>query len=165
MYKCKICDQEFELLITRHYVTRDVGKKGLAIIAGGSEEMLYDTFDCPFCGCQNVIQERKRVFSASSRYEEVFSDDKDKEEMPECFGGEGDMDCLDCDKSDECLAEYKKHNVVSDVIDKETTREVAGTRLSVAILAEHAKCFGKHGTLSNCLLCTDRVACELASEE
>lgn len=165
MYKCKICDQEFELLATRHYVARDAGKSGLAAFAGGPEETLYDAFDCPFCGCQNVTQERKRVFSASNRYEEVFSDDKDKEEIPECFGGEGDMDCLDCDKSNECLAEYKKHNVVSDTADKEITREVAGKRLSVAILAEHAKCFGKHGTLSNCLSCTDKVACELASEE
>lgn len=119
MYKCKICDQEFELLATEHYIARDVGKSGLATIVGGPEEKLYDTFDCPFCGCQNTVQERKRVFSASGRYEKVFSDDEDEEEMPECFGGEGDMDCLDCDKSNECLAEYKKQQAANDVVQNE----------------------------------------------
>lgn len=165
MYKCKICDHEFELLAAEHYIARDAGRSGLATIVGGSEETLYDAFNCPFCGCQNTVQERKRDFSVSKHYKEYFSDDKDEEEIPECFGSEGDMDCLDCDKSSECLAEYKKHNVVSDVIDKETTREVAGKRLPVEILTKHAECFGKHGTLSNCLLCIDKVACELASEE
>lgn len=119
MYKCKICDQEFELLVARHYVACDAGRSGLATIVGGPEETLYDTFDCPFCGCQNTVQERKRDFSVSKYYKEHFSDVKGEEEILECFGGEGDMDCLDCDKSNECLAEYKKQQAANDVVQNE----------------------------------------------
>lgn len=60
MYKCKVCNKEFELQRKDHYVARDNGRTGLSALAGGSEEELYDAFDCPHCGCQNVMQERKR---------------------------------------------------------------------------------------------------------
>ena len=42
---------------------RDNGKSGLAVAFGSEpEEKLYDTFDCPSCGCQIVVQERKRIY-------------------------------------------------------------------------------------------------------
>lgn len=38
-------------------------KSGLAVAFGSEpEEKLYDTFDCPSCGCQIVVQERKRIY-------------------------------------------------------------------------------------------------------
>lgn len=58
--KCNICACEFIPEKDEHYISRDVTKTGLSTIAGGFEEMLYDTFDCPQCGCQIMVQERKR---------------------------------------------------------------------------------------------------------
>lgn len=68
MYKCKICENEFELKIGNHYTARDSEetKLGLANLCGTDKEAtLYDTFDCPYCGCQNIIQERKRFWCGS----------------------------------------------------------------------------------------------------
>ena len=58
--KCKVCACEFIPEKNEHYISRDEIKTGLTTIVGGLEEKLYDTFDCPQCGCQMVIQERKR---------------------------------------------------------------------------------------------------------
>lgn len=82
MCKCKICNKEFELTKKDHYITRDAGRVGLAAIAGGSEETLYDTFDCPNCGCQNVMQERKRSYMCIEIAEEesITTDDCENEE-------------------------------------------------------------------------------------
>lgn len=63
MLKCKICGTEFPAVKDGHYITRDDGKTGLASAFGSnSEEKLYDTFDCPMCGCQVVAQDRKRIY-------------------------------------------------------------------------------------------------------
>lgn len=46
-----------------HYISRDGGKVGvIATFQSNQEERIYDTFDCPECGCQCVAQERKRNF-------------------------------------------------------------------------------------------------------
>ena len=58
--KCNVCACEFIPEKDKHYISRDCTKTGLSAIGGGLEETLYDTFDCPQCGCQIVIQERKR---------------------------------------------------------------------------------------------------------
>lgn len=58
--KCNVCACEFIPEKDEHYISRDETKTGLSTIAGGLEEKLYDTFDCPQCGCQMVMQERKR---------------------------------------------------------------------------------------------------------
>lgn len=59
MLKCKACGKEFEANLERHYVARDNGKVGICFT--GTEENLYDAFDCPVCGCQIIVQERKRL--------------------------------------------------------------------------------------------------------
>lgn len=47
----------------RHYISRNNGKSGLvAVFESNPEEILYDTFDCPVCGCQIIAQERKREY-------------------------------------------------------------------------------------------------------
>lgn len=58
--KCKVCEYEFVPEKKEHYVSRDEVKVGLSNLAGGMEEKIYDTFDCPQCGCQNIMGERKR---------------------------------------------------------------------------------------------------------
>ncbi len=58
--KCNVCACEFIPEKNEHYISRNEIKIGLSTIAGGLEEKLYDTFDCPQCGCQMIMQERKR---------------------------------------------------------------------------------------------------------
>ena len=52
MLKCKICGTEFPAIYERHYVSRDLTKTGIVAAIGSTDEpALYDTFDCPNCGC------------------------------------------------------------------------------------------------------------------
>ena len=53
--KCEFCGELFELTYGRHYLARD-DRQGLSF----GETALYDTFDCPHCGCQYRAQIRKR---------------------------------------------------------------------------------------------------------
>ena len=59
---CKICGCEISPEKYNHYISRDIEKSGVSAALSGTEPTLYDTFDCPVCGCQFVAQERKRVF-------------------------------------------------------------------------------------------------------
>ena len=60
MIKCKVCGYEFTPAIDKHYITRDSGEFGVSTVFKHVEGNLYDTFDCPACGCQIIAQERKR---------------------------------------------------------------------------------------------------------
>lgn len=72
MLKCKICGTEFPAIKENHYISRDNGKKGLAVAFGSNnEEGLHDTFDCPMCGCQVIAQERKRKYTPIKQNESV----------------------------------------------------------------------------------------------
>lgn len=63
MLKCKICGCEFNAVMEKHYISRDNGKIGVvAVFESNSEDVLFDTFDCPACGCQITAQERKREY-------------------------------------------------------------------------------------------------------
>lgn len=57
--KCNVCGFEFEATKERHYIAREKGSKGFSTLSG-SEETIFDAFDCPCCGCQIIAQERKR---------------------------------------------------------------------------------------------------------
>lgn len=61
MYKCKICSKEFELRKEFHYISMDEEIIGLVNVIKKEGVKIFDTFDCPHCGCQNVMQKRKRV--------------------------------------------------------------------------------------------------------
>ena len=68
MLKCKICVTEFPAVEERHYIARDNGKTGLSSALGSNdEEKIYDSFDCPMCGCQVVAQDRKRTYSIADK--------------------------------------------------------------------------------------------------
>ena len=63
--KCKVCGCEFNPIVERHYVSREQGKIGIAAALGSNDETkLFDTFDCPQCGCQIIVQQRKREYVA-----------------------------------------------------------------------------------------------------
>lgn len=61
MTTCKVCGRDFPLVAEDHYVSKEAGKVGIAAIAGGLAPILWDSFDCPHCGCQNRMQQRNRV--------------------------------------------------------------------------------------------------------
>ena len=84
MLKCKICGTEFPAIRERHYLSRDLTKTGIAAAFGSTDEpALYDTFDCPNCGCQNVAQSRKREYDEG----EELTDEEILEEIePEVIG-------------------------------------------------------------------------------
>lgn len=51
-------------------------KTGLAVAFGSTaEEGLYDTFDCPMCGCQVIAKERKRNYIPFISTDEEDADD------------------------------------------------------------------------------------------
>lgn len=68
--KCNVCGFGFEATKERHYIARDTSKLGLAALSG-EEAILFDAFDCPYCGCQIISQERKRKVDKNL---EVISD-------------------------------------------------------------------------------------------
>lgn len=70
MLECKVCGTKFNAIIERHYLARDA-------VAFGStaEESLYDTFDCPMCGCQVIAKERKRDYIPFISTDEEDADD------------------------------------------------------------------------------------------
>lgn len=76
--KCKICGCEFVPVIDKHYIARDNGESGLTTAFKSVEGNLYDTFDCPACGCQVIAQERKRTnipCTTSITSEDIGEDD------------------------------------------------------------------------------------------
>ena len=78
---CKVCGAELTLTKENHYISRDEVKTGLSVIVGGLEEIIYDTFDCQECGCQNVMQERKRHwYTPTNITTDDEEDDKETEE-------------------------------------------------------------------------------------
>ena len=60
--ECKVCGYEFTPTISKHYIARDDGEFGLVAAFKSAECKLYDSFDCPVCGCQMIVQERKREY-------------------------------------------------------------------------------------------------------
>ena len=58
---CAICGRDFPLIVEEHYIARDDEKTGLVNAVSGSESRFYDAIDCPHCGSQNILQERKRA--------------------------------------------------------------------------------------------------------
>lgn len=67
MLKCKVCGCEFPALAEKRYTARDNGKYGIFSSVGSqAEEVFYDSFDCPQCGCQHIAQERKRTVLTSA---------------------------------------------------------------------------------------------------
>ena len=86
MTTCKICGRDFPLLAEEHYVSKEPGKTGLAFFAGGDDPALWDSFDCPHCGCQNRMQKRNRLVNILG---EDFPIEEENDE-PECK-----CDCCD----------------------------------------------------------------------
>ncbi len=76
--KCSVCENEFEPVVEDHYVSRNDCSTGIANAIRSDEPTLYDTFDCPKCGCQCCVQERKRACQETIQLEK---DNEDKNEI------------------------------------------------------------------------------------
>jgi len=64
MTTCKVCGRDFALIAEEHYIARDTDVIGvIPALSGTKEPVQWDTFDCPHCGCQNVMQERKAALA------------------------------------------------------------------------------------------------------
>lgn len=55
MYTCDVCGRDFPLLAEDNYVVREDGRRGLQTVISDTEERMYHAFDCPHCGCQNIV--------------------------------------------------------------------------------------------------------------
>lgn len=53
--RCKICGVNFVLDKSSKYVVMDD-----YVPFSFSERKMFEAFDCPVCGCQNIVNERKR---------------------------------------------------------------------------------------------------------
>lgn len=61
MTTCKVCGRDFPLIAEEHYISKEAGKEGIAAVVGGLAPILWDSFDCPHCGCQNRLHMRYRL--------------------------------------------------------------------------------------------------------
>jgi hypothetical protein len=110
--KCKICECEFVPEKKEHYVSRDGVKTGFSSLAAGMEADIYDTFDCPQCGCQNIVGDRKRELYMG---ENIKEETKEPEEDIETAGRVISIDALDKMRTDiEQLRLHKAQYVTSD---------------------------------------------------
>lgn len=132
--ECKICGKDFELKVDNHYIVRDeeIQRLGIASIVGSNtekESKLYDAFNCPYCGCQNVVQERKRPAFVGSDYIGKIDDgyvEGVEEETEEESCGESTENMINCRHYHcaDCQHEPHCNWAVND--NKETEVEVRG---------------------------------------
>ena len=60
MCTCDVCGRDFPLIAEERYTVRGAEKSGLATAISFEEADRYDAFDCPHCGCQNIVNLRLR---------------------------------------------------------------------------------------------------------
>ena len=54
--KCKICGAKMKLTVDRRY---EITKIPVGLMALTEPAITYEAFDCPKCGCQNIVNERE----------------------------------------------------------------------------------------------------------
>ncbi len=52
MRKCTVCGKRFRLLAKNRY---EIVKSPVGLAALTQETVYYNAFDCPKCGCQNIV--------------------------------------------------------------------------------------------------------------
>ena len=57
MRKCKVCGKRFRLKKENKYLVETVSKS--VIFQSHEEKKVYECFDCPACGCQNMCNIRE----------------------------------------------------------------------------------------------------------
>ena len=88
MATCKVCGRDFPLIAEDHYVSKEAGKIGIAAIAGGPAPILWDSFDCPHCGCQNRMQQRNRLSDIFGQDLPIEDEENDEDDECCCCGSD-----------------------------------------------------------------------------
>lgn len=52
MFKCKVCGRRFRLLAKNRYEVVRIPTSLKALV---EEKVYFNAFDCPHCGCQNIM--------------------------------------------------------------------------------------------------------------
>lgn len=56
MFKCKTCGRRFRLLAKNRYeIVRIPTSVPIALKGIYDEKLYFNAFDCPHCGCQNIM--------------------------------------------------------------------------------------------------------------
>ena len=100
MKTCEVCGREFALMHEDRYTVRSEENSGLmAALGKEAEPLMWDAFDCPYCGCQNRVQVRKRTVEETPKSVDVAED-----VCGECGLSEVCPLARACDERDEGLA-------------------------------------------------------------
>lgn len=85
---CKVCGRDFPLMAEEHYIAQDPQKIGtLANLVNTDKATEYDAFNCPHCGCQNVMQVRKPIWMPEiCEWDEQEESEEDSQEHNGCLG-------------------------------------------------------------------------------
>ena len=98
MYTCTTCGRDFPLIAEENYVVREDGKRGLQAVIADSEERMFSAFDCPHCGCQNVVAVYLRPVTA----EDLGCGEDCPEGCEDCFScGHEDCGCYEGERTPE----------------------------------------------------------------
>lgn len=84
--ECEVCGRMFPLIAEEHYIAADPKVVGaIAGLVSTDKANQYDAFDCPHCGCQNVIQPRKPEYCPCDYdiCDECCCDEEEDEDAPE----------------------------------------------------------------------------------
>lgn len=75
--KCKVCGVNFALDKSERYIVLDD-----YVPFSFSERKMFEAFDCPVCGCQNIVNERKRGYDEKVLKENIkkYFDSKEDNE-------------------------------------------------------------------------------------
>lgn len=63
---CKVCGKQFDLKKENKYIVRE--NKGINGIVSGTKK--FECFDCPNCGCQNILNIREGQSCEETEQEE-----------------------------------------------------------------------------------------------
>lgn len=143
MYRCKVCGEEFLLKSESRYIAE---KPKSEIAMAFSATKIYECFDCPYCGCQNIVNER--YMNYKNTLAGMAVDEKESEEVPDCLGEyKGEDKCEECERNVDCL--------------KETVLEAQNTldKYKDGGLLKFPNCFGTYDISTGCEDCDFENEC------
>lgn len=90
LHTCSVCGRDFPLIAENSYVVRENGKQGLQTVISDTEEKMFNAFDCPHCGCQNVVAVYMRPVTTDDLCPADDCDDCDHHHCENCGADHGE---------------------------------------------------------------------------